>query len=226
MAQLHAQPPQPQPPKWPDPWSTITEIGLQERAFNTLQATYRTLASTWLLATFAAVGFVWSQRANVALSVPVEVVVLFIGIAGAVGITLVWLLDLLVYHRLLEVVFWTGLAVELEYEQIPPMRLHMYSLEAVTPLVKLFYMAMLAAPLTIATFGAAWSAHLVSSGTEPLVVIIAFAISTLWISVVERQSESHRDAVLGYFATIKARADDWKDDWILRAAVVLANIQR
>ena|ERR1700674_537586 len=211
MPQSDALPPQ--PPNWPDPWSTITEIGLQERAFNTLQATYRTLASTWLLATFGAVGFVWSSRAVVTLPVPIEVVVLFIGVAGAVGITLVWLLDLMVYHRLLEVVFWTGLAVELEHAEIPPMRIHMYALGAVTPHVKLFYLAMLAAPLTIATFGAAWSAHLVSTGAEPLVVIIGFAISTFWISVVERQTVSRREMVLGYFANIVTKANNWEHEW-------------
>jgi hypothetical protein len=207
-----------------DPWLTITEIGLQERAFNTLQATYRALASTWLLATFGAVGFVWSLGAKAPLPVPSEVVVLFIGIAGAVGITLVWLLDLMVYHRLLEVVFWTGLAVELEHQpDIPPMRLHMFSLGPVTPRVKLFYLAMLAAPLTIATFGATWSAHLVSSGREPLVVIVGFAISTFWIATVERQTESHRHTVTRYFKHIRAQARIWKRGWKAKAAEVHAD---
>jgi len=43
-------------------WKFYTEIGALERHFNQLQNHYRTLASTWLLAAFAAIGFLISQQ--------------------------------------------------------------------------------------------------------------------------------------------------------------------
>lgn len=39
-------------------YEIIKEIGQQERHFNTLNVTYKTLASTWLLAVFGGIGFV------------------------------------------------------------------------------------------------------------------------------------------------------------------------
>jgi hypothetical protein len=43
-------------------WHFVTEIGLNERHFNQLQSSYRTLASQWLLAAFAGIGFVISSN--------------------------------------------------------------------------------------------------------------------------------------------------------------------
>ena len=42
-------------------WRMLLELGVQERHFNELESRYRTLASTWLLATFAALGFIATQ---------------------------------------------------------------------------------------------------------------------------------------------------------------------
>lgn len=77
-------------------WSLVTELGLQERHFNDLESRYRALASTWLLAAFFGMGFVISQET---LTLPFDrlLVVAGIGLAGTVGIALLWNLDLLVY---------------------------------------------------------------------------------------------------------------------------------
>ncbi len=45
-----------------------------------------------------------------------------IGLAGAVGIVLLWIVDLLVYHRLLHAAFVQGLALERYYVWMPPLR--------------------------------------------------------------------------------------------------------
>ena len=214
----------PDKPREPtDPWSTIIEIGLQERAFNTLQANYRALASTWLLATFGGVGFMWSLRPDpkLPLPIPVDVVILFIGVAGAVGITLIWLLDLIVYHQLLEVVFWTGLAVELEHPEIPPMRVLMRATEAVSPKVERFYLAMLAAPLLIATFAATNAAHLVVPGSEPIALALVLFGSGLWITLVSWQSERTRSRLVRHFSAVgcvaTVRHEQWQAQWAARA---------
>jgi hypothetical protein len=77
-------------------WNIYKNLTAQCEHFNTLESTYRALASTWLLAAFAGIGFILkdihSER---------ELYVAAIAAAGAVGILLLWLLDLMVYHRLL-----------------------------------------------------------------------------------------------------------------------------
>jgi hypothetical protein len=184
----------------------IAEIGNQERAFNTLEASYTALASTWLLATFAGVGFILTNQPR--LPVPIEVVILGLGLAGAIGITLVWVIDVLVYHTLLDAAWWAGLAVEIEHPEIAPVRTLMYALGPVTPRIKKFYLGMLAAPLAIATLGAAWSAHLVASGSEPVAVILGLYVSTVWLLQIDHMTESNRLAVRDKFTALRAAADE------------------
>ena len=101
-------------------WRIAEEIGVQERHFNELQTGYRNLASTWLLATFAGMGFAISNTFHV--DVAPELFVAALAMAGALGITLLWILDLLVYHRLLDACFIEGLILEERYPWLPPFR--------------------------------------------------------------------------------------------------------
>jgi hypothetical protein len=178
----------------------IAEIGTQERAFNTLEANYAALASTWLLATFAGVGFILTNEPR--LPVPTEVVILGLGLAGAVGITLVWVIDVLVYHTLLDAVWWAGLGAEIDHPEIPPVRTLMFELGPVTPRIKMFYLGLVAAPLAIAIFGAAWSAHLVASGSEPIAVILGLYLSTVWLLQIDHMTELNAQRVRDKFTAL------------------------
>jgi hypothetical protein len=109
-------------------WKIAQEIGIQERHFNELQSGYRNLASTWLLATFAGMGFAISNTFHV--DVVPEVFVAALAVAGALGITLLWILDLLVYHRLLDACFIEGLILEEQYPWLPPFRGNMMKTQA------------------------------------------------------------------------------------------------
>ena len=101
----------------------MEEIGTQERHFNTLQGTYRGMASAWLLASFTAIGFVMSKTINIGIDP--ELLVAGIALAGCVGIALLWVIDLLVYHRLLDSWFIEGLILEDRYPWLPPFRHNM-----------------------------------------------------------------------------------------------------
>jgi len=46
-------------------WNFYIELGLMERHFNEIQAGYRRLASTWMLAVLAAIGFVLSTKLTI-----------------------------------------------------------------------------------------------------------------------------------------------------------------
>ena len=84
---------------------------LEERHFDELESKYRALASTWVLATFVGIGFVLT-RGELQLPFDRLVAVTAVGVAGSAGIVLLWVMDLLVYHQLLGVVFMQGLALE------------------------------------------------------------------------------------------------------------------
>ena len=105
-----------------DVWAMVTELSECERHFNNLQHNYRVLASTWLLAMFAAIGYVLTAK-NLPFS-PLYIVP-FLGSASACGITLIWNLDLRVYHQLLESCFIEGLKLEKKYHWLPRVRLNM-----------------------------------------------------------------------------------------------------
>lgn len=104
-------------------WTLFQFIGEEERHFNDLQAKYRTLASAWLLASLSAIGFVVSR--TVSVGVPTELLVAGIAAAGAVGIHLLWVVDILVYHRLLDSCFVEGLKLESRCREMPPFRHNM-----------------------------------------------------------------------------------------------------
>jgi hypothetical protein len=101
-------------------WNMVTEFGEEERHFNGLQSTYRSLASTWLLATFGAVGFLLSERMGAGKDS--KLLIAAVGLASCLGIALLWTLDLLVYHRLLQAVFAEGVALEKAFGWLPPFR--------------------------------------------------------------------------------------------------------
>lgn len=77
------------------------EYGAYERHFNNLQNTYRGLASTWFLAAFAGVSFFYSSDFGGGLPISRELTASLITLAGGTGIVMLWLMDVLVYHRLL-----------------------------------------------------------------------------------------------------------------------------
>jgi hypothetical protein len=122
-------------------WACFTEFGVSERHFNELESRYRALASTWVLATFVGIGFILT-RGELQLPFDRLVAAAAVGFAGSAGIVLLWVMDLLVYHQLLGVVFMQGLALEKRYRWLPQMRTMMVASQGnhgVTPRIVWFY---------------------------------------------------------------------------------------
>ena len=111
-------------------WSIVKECGEEERHFNQLQSVYRGIASTWLLATFAAVGYLlFSKDTQSTGNQMRHLFSALICLLGAWGIGLIWPLDLKVYHRLLVAVFEEGRKLENEFDWLPRLRTNMYRIE-------------------------------------------------------------------------------------------------
>jgi hypothetical protein len=89
-----------------------------EHHFNRLQAGYRKMASGWLLAVFAGVGFVLSDLPDHMESFTFLFIAL-IFLAGAIGIFLLSIIDLKVYHPLLEANTEVGERLEEKYIFLP-----------------------------------------------------------------------------------------------------------
>ena len=123
-------------------WKIYSEVGVIERHFNELQGRYRVMASTWLLASFAALGFIFTQTLNT--RIPGELIAAGIATASAIGISLIWVLDLLVYHRLLAAAFAEGYELEQQHGWLPCIHTNMYNLHngiGVLPKVVWFYLS-------------------------------------------------------------------------------------
>jgi len=101
----------------------VNHIGEHERHFNTLETEYRKLASTWLLAALGASGFV--LKSDTVMPFDRWYLVLAICIAASVGLAILWMMDIKVYHRLLNAFFKEGMKLEIDYSFLRPIRINM-----------------------------------------------------------------------------------------------------
>jgi hypothetical protein len=132
----------PQTPTAPDErvWDVYKHLCGQCVHFNSLESTYRTLASTWLLAAFAGIGFVLKDLDSEYQALYIAA----IGAAAAAGIFLLWLMDLMVYHRLLGAAFAEQLALENRHAWLPQMAhgmMRAHDGAGVVPKIVWFYIA-------------------------------------------------------------------------------------
>ena len=95
-------------------WEMYQGLVSQCQHFNGVESTYRALASTWLLAAFGGIGYILNGNPRHA-----ALLVAAIGGAAALGVVLIWVLDLLVYHSLLVGAFAEQLRLEREHPWLP-----------------------------------------------------------------------------------------------------------
>ncbi len=162
----------------------VLELGAYERHFNEMQSRYRSLASTWLLATFAALGFVLSNE-NFEIPFPRLLAAAGLALAGATGIILLWILDLMVYHRLLEATYVEGLRFERLYRWLPKVRTNMWKTQSgkgVLPRVVWFYLigAAILISIAIGAFVIWLLQESIVGGLAALVGSLLVAVLLLW----------------------------------------------
>jgi hypothetical protein len=75
------------------------EFGTYERHFNQMQNVCRGFASTWLLAVFGGFGYIIANKTPGVFEW--ELTGSLLALSGIIGIFLLWVLDVLVYHNLL-----------------------------------------------------------------------------------------------------------------------------
>lgn len=170
----------------------LKELGTNERHFNGLQAQYRAMASAWLLAAFGGTGFLLEKRP--ALIVPNEAAIFMIALATSIGIMLLWILDLLVYHRLLAACFEEACRLEDEHSFLPSVRCSMRKSQpggTATTRVRLFYVFLSVAPMVFAgPFFIHWGFKDCGWTTGLATIALVFAIPCLIGGTIWRHSLS------------------------------------
>ena len=135
----------------PKAFEIIRLITDSEHHFNDLCFKIRTLASTWLLATFAGVGFILTGQGDFVFAK--TTVVILICWAGAVGVFVLWILDLQVYQKLLNTWFDARKEIEQESTYLPNMWERMKATQPggrAANLIRFYYIATCCAPLVLA----------------------------------------------------------------------------
>lgn len=91
-----------------------------EKHFNNIQAGIRGLASAWLLSAIGAIAFLVQKYSQEAWWIQPELIVLIICAMASLGLLVLWIIDQLVYHRLLNSFFLVGLKYEYDHPDVPP----------------------------------------------------------------------------------------------------------
>lgn len=98
------------------------KLGEAEQRFNETQAGIRTLASGWLLASIGAIAVMLKAGGDGKWIIAPELIVVIIATLGCLGLAILWVMDQLVYHRLLNSIFLVGLRLEYADSTLPPIR--------------------------------------------------------------------------------------------------------
>jgi hypothetical protein len=185
-------------------WQQLAE---QEKHFNSLETQYRLLASTWLLACFGGIGFLM-QKENVLLVENKWLLIASIAFIGAFGVLLLWILDIRVYHKLLNCVFLQGVKLELQVPWLPGIRTDMmmsYETGDVASKTSLYYQSSVGLLIAIGSF---CGLHYLNYSVKGFVVMAAGLLITVVIIVyMHRSGFSKRSEQL--YQLIKAKYRDF-----------------
>ena len=181
-------------------WELYVSLGEGERHFNDLENKYRLLSSSWLLGMFIGLGFIFTQ-AQVATAWDPYAIATALGFLTAFGITLIWNLDIRVYHRLLDGYFVQGLVLERDYTWLPLIRTKMVFSQYVRPSdakpdggvmrrIKMFYVGSVGVPLAIGSCFLGITLSKVEFSLRVIVMLVSFALSCLWLAYIWTKSTS------------------------------------
>ncbi len=102
-----------------------------EQHFNQLEFEVRKIAATWLLASFGALAFVLRGEIDDTKSLidamPLAVLICML---AQIGLFLMWILDQVVYHGLLDAAFTAALRIEARFPELVPLRSLMLRISA------------------------------------------------------------------------------------------------
>ncbi len=102
--------------------NTLNRLAENERHFHTIQAGICGLASTWTLTAFAGIAILLKQEKDVIWLFPPFASIIVVCLMANTGLSLLWIIDQLVYQRLFNTNYIAGLRLEQQFPCIPPVR--------------------------------------------------------------------------------------------------------
>ncbi|MFM2409946.1 MAG: hypothetical protein RL481_774 [Pseudomonadota bacterium] len=159
-------------------------VGDYERHFNGIEFEVRKLASAWLIIGFGAIAFLIRgdlvETQSLIGAVPL---IVFIALLVQTGLFLLWILDQLVYHNLLDAIFTTALDIERSNPDVPPVRMQMLNLTGgagVARYLKLFYLIPMA---VLATIGSIACYVATERGSTLVILMILSTLATITLPI-------------------------------------------
>jgi len=105
-----------------DKFERYWKLSEMEERFNSSSGGIRGLTSAWLLASLGAIGWLFSSFNHETWLLPLGFLIVVVTTLGCIGLITLWVMDQLVFHRLLSSVFLVGLKIEKDDPEIPPIR--------------------------------------------------------------------------------------------------------
>ncbi len=105
-----------------DKFEKYWRLSEMEERFNASAGGVRALASAWMLASLGAIGWLFNYYEFDKWPMPLGLLVVMVSSLATVGISTLWVMDQLVFHRLLNSVFLVGLKMEKDDPELPPIR--------------------------------------------------------------------------------------------------------
>lgn len=177
------------------------ELGAYERDLGATQSRYRTVALAWLAGTaLGALQILTSP--GLALDLHPLLLLTAVGAVGALGLILMWNLDLMVSNRLLDAVLIEGLRLEQRHDHLPAVRTNMMALyggRGVLERVWAFYAVSVSATVMLSGLSmTGWTAEL-RPDLVPWVALASFAVLGLTVASM-RAATGHTRQLLGSIA--------------------------
>jgi hypothetical protein len=105
-------------------WEITKEINENIRHYNEHQTKYRVLASQWLIAAMAGIGFLFDAKTGLPFN---NLLLIFlISLISASGILQLWRMDLVVLQRIIASFFSAGFTLEQENPSLPQIKARIY----------------------------------------------------------------------------------------------------
>lgn len=165
--------------------SQIEEICRSEHHFNMLEAEYRKLASTWLLAAFAGMGYIATTKD---LPIAPGPTIFALAAGASIGIQLLWVVDLLTYHQLLLANFFEGWRLEKAHSFLPPIRINMLAQGNTGKRVRFFYLGSSLVPLAFGVAAYFAINHAQTNITTDRVILFTTAALIISCAVLMKKS--------------------------------------
>ncbi|MBL7186561.1 MAG: hypothetical protein ISS70_09555 [Phycisphaerae bacterium] len=170
-----------------------------EKHFNELQQKTRAIASTWILAGFGAIAYFIKTNTPVFEYFSTYTMINLVSLMVVVGLFVLWVLDQLVYQRLLNANFVAGLYKEYTDNRVAPIRIMMVIGSEYKGMARWYNLFYFIPMLTFTLFSSAsWIFELVTVGlaektsfASAIIGIILILITTLiWKYIYSKKRET------------------------------------